>query len=83
MFPLGLTSGAVVLTWLYNHTGRSILAVALWHALYNMAVATAGATDLIQAVVTAAVMITASVLVAGEIIAQRRGERSILGLQTH
>jgi membrane protease YdiL (CAAX protease family) len=81
MFPLGLASGAVVLTWLYNHTGRSILAVALWHTLYNMAVATAGATDLIQAVVTAAVMITASVLVAGEIIAQRRGERSILGLQ--
>ncbi|MGA7272947.1 MAG: type II CAAX endopeptidase family protein, partial [Acidimicrobiia bacterium] len=53
MFPLGLASGAVVLTWLYNHTGRSVLAVALWHTLYNMAVATAGATDLIQGVVTA------------------------------
>jgi membrane protease YdiL (CAAX protease family) len=82
MFPLGLASGAVVLTWLYNHTGRSILAVALWHTLYNMAVATAGATDLIQGVVTAAVMITASVLVAAEINAHRRGSRSILGVPT-
>lgn len=78
MFPLGLASGAVVLTWLYNHTGRSILAVALWHTLYNMAVATAGGTDLIQAVVSAVVMIAAIVLVVAEVIAQRRSGRSVL-----
>jgi membrane protease YdiL (CAAX protease family) len=30
-FVVGLLSGAVVLTWLYNSTGGSILAVALWH----------------------------------------------------
>lgn len=80
MFPLGLASGAVVLTWLYNHTGRSILAVALWHALYNMAVGTAGATDLIQTVVTAVVMVAATALVIAELIAQRRG-RSVLGIR--
>lgn len=80
MFPLGLASGAVVLTWLYNHTGRSILAVALWHTLYNMAVATAGATDLIQGVVTAVVMVAATGLVAAEIVADRRGKRSVFGL---
>jgi membrane protease YdiL (CAAX protease family) len=79
MFPLGLASGAIVLTWLYNHTGRSILAVALWHTLYNMAVATAGATDLIQGVVTAVVMCAAAVLVVAEVVARRRGTRSILG----
>jgi membrane protease YdiL (CAAX protease family) len=78
MFPLGLASGAIVLTWLYNHTGRSILAVALWHTLYNMAVATAGGTDLIQAVVSATVMVAATVLVVAEIIAQHRGRRSVL-----
>lgn len=80
MFPVGLASGAVVLTWLYNHTGRSILAVAIWHALYNMAVATRGATDLIQGIVTAAVLIAAAVLVGAEIRAQRSGARSVMGL---
>lgn len=82
MFPLGLASGAVVLTWLYNHTGRNILAVALWHTLYNMAVATAGATDLIQGVVTAVVMVGAAVLVIVELVLQRRGGRSVLGPST-
>lgn len=79
MFPLGLASGAVVLTWLYNHTGRSILAVALWHTLYNMAVATAGATDLIQGVVTAVVMVGATALITVEVVDRRRG-RSILAI---
>lgn len=79
MFPLGLASGAVILTWLYNHTGRSILAVALWHGFYNMAVATTGATDLIQGVVTGAVMVTAAILVSVDIRARRRGSRSVLG----
>lgn len=79
MFPLGLTSGAVVLAWLYNHTGRSILAVALWHTFYNMAVATSGASDLAQGVVTAAVMIAASVLVVSEIVVQHRRGATVLG----
>lgn len=79
MFPLGLASGAVVLTWLYNQTGRSILAVALWHTFYNMTVATVGATDLIQGVVTGAVMIAATVLIGAEVVAQRRGGSSVLG----
>ena len=79
MFPLGLASGAIVLTWLYNHTGRSILAAALWHTFYNMAVATGGATDMIQAAVTAVVMAAAVVLVCVEIALRRRGRDSILG----
>lgn len=79
MFPLGLASGAVVLTWLYNRTGRSVLAVALWHTLYNMAVATAGATDLIQGVVTAVVMVAAVILVIADVAARRGGSRPVLG----
>ena len=31
-FFIGLTAGALVLTSLYNGTGGSILAVAVWHA---------------------------------------------------
>ncbi|MGX6607382.1 CPBP family intramembrane glutamic endopeptidase [Micromonosporaceae bacterium Da 78-11] len=34
-FGIGLACGAVVLGWLYNRTG-SILAVAVWHATYNV-----------------------------------------------
>lgn len=79
MFPLGLASGAIVLTWLYNGTGRSILAAALWHTFYNMAVATAGATDLIQGVVTAVVMVAALMLVIADVVAGRGGGRSVLG----
>lgn len=80
MFPLGLVSGAVILAWLYNHTGYSIFAVALWHTLYNMVVATGGATDLVQGVVTATVMIAASVLVVAEIVVQHRKGGTVLGL---
>jgi membrane protease YdiL (CAAX protease family) len=35
-FALGVALGAVLLTWLYNGTGGSLLAVALWHALYDL-----------------------------------------------
>lgn len=34
VFLGGLFGGAVVLTWVNNHTGGSILAVAVWHALH-------------------------------------------------
>jgi membrane protease YdiL (CAAX protease family) len=32
-FVFGLACGAVVATWLYNRTGGSILAVAVWHGM--------------------------------------------------
>ena len=47
-----------------------------------MAVATGGSTDLIQAAMTAAVMVAAFVLVTAEVIAQRRAGKSILGTGT-
>jgi hypothetical protein len=43
VFLLGMAGGAVVLTWLFNHT-RSILACAVWHGLYNLAGASAAAS---------------------------------------
>jgi len=42
-FAFGLTCGAVVATWLYNHTGGSILAIVVWHGLYDVASGTKAA----------------------------------------
>jgi len=54
---IGLVLGAFVLTDLYLITGRSILAVALWHAAYNLSVAVPGAAGVPAAVVSTAVMV--------------------------
>lgn len=55
-FLVGLAFGSVVLTWLYLGTGGSILAVAIWHGLFNMATATDGATNIIASAVSALVI---------------------------
>jgi membrane protease YdiL (CAAX protease family) len=53
-------SGAVVLTWLYNSTGGSILAAALWHGTFNAA--TASGEGPMAALVSALVILTAVVI---------------------
>jgi membrane protease YdiL (CAAX protease family) len=53
---LALVCGAFVLAQVYLATGHSILCVVLWHAAYNMMVATQGGTGLPAALVSAAVM---------------------------
>lgn len=58
-FLLGMLAGAFVLTWLYDRTGASVPAVALWHASYNLAVATGAGGVAVAATVTAAVMVWA------------------------
>jgi membrane protease YdiL (CAAX protease family) len=76
---LGLACGAVVLTWLYNHSGGSILLVAIWHGLYNLVSATQAATGVLAMVVTTLIMIQGIALIILDLRARRRGRPSILG----
>jgi uncharacterized protein len=78
-FVFGLACGSIVLTWLYNGTGGSIFACAVWHGLFNLGTGTAGATGTIQGVTSAFVYVQALLLVGLELRARRRGEASILG----
>ena len=71
MLP-GLFCGAVVLTWLYDHTG-SVLLAAFWHGLHNVASGTQAAAGTVAAVVTTLVMAQAVLLVGWEVRAHRRG----------
>jgi membrane protease YdiL (CAAX protease family) len=70
-FVIGLASGAVVLGWLYNRTG-SVLAVAVWHATYNLCAATPAAGGLLAAVSTTLVIAGAVALVATDIVKHGR-----------
>ena len=80
VFVLGLACGALILTWMYNHTG-SILAVAVWHGLYDMTGGTKGASEssgVISAAIWTFVVIMAITLLVLEHRARRSDRPSIL-----
>jgi uncharacterized protein len=56
-FLIGLMYGSIVLTWLYLGTGGSILAVAIWHGLFNVATATDGGDNLVAGIVSGLVIV--------------------------
>ena len=75
-FGLGICAGAIVLSRIAQRTNGSVLAAALWHALYNMTSATAASRGVIAAVTTTCVMAWAAVLLIAE--ARRRTRGSVL-----
>lgn len=77
-FVFSLGCGSLVLTWLYNGSGASILACAVWHGLFNMATATAAGNGVIAAVVSTLVIGQALVLLRLELRSRRRGLPSVL-----
>jgi membrane protease YdiL (CAAX protease family) len=62
-FGVGIVAASIVLARVSNRTGGSVLAVAMWHAIYNFTSATSASRDTIAAVTTSCVMLWAVGLV--------------------
>jgi membrane protease YdiL (CAAX protease family) len=78
-FVFALGCGSIVLTWLYNRTGGSILACAIWHGLFNMATATVATSGTLAGVTSALVIVQAILLLRLELRARKRGEATVIG----
>lgn len=63
-FTIGVLSGAVLFTWLYNGSGGSLLIVAVWHGLFDLFTASNAGLDLIPMVISIAVIVWAVIVVA-------------------
>ena len=55
-FIVGVLFGAVLLTWLYNGTGGSVLMVAIWPALFDLLTASKAGQDIIPIITSAGVI---------------------------
>lgn len=64
-FVVGLTCGSIVLGWLYESAGNSVLLAAVWHGTYNVTSATAAAHGSVAAVVSTGVSLGAVALAVG------------------
>jgi len=77
-FFIGIIAGSVVLTWLYNRSGGSILAVAVWHGTYDLVSGTAAVEGLIAMLVSAQIIFLGIRLIVLDRQARQRGEPSPL-----
>ncbi|MEI7848324.1 MAG: CPBP family glutamic-type intramembrane protease [Chloroflexota bacterium] len=60
---LGLMSGAILFTWLYNSTGGSLMAVVLWHGTFNYITASKAGEGLGAAIMSTLVVVWAVALI--------------------
>jgi len=79
-FFIGMAAGAVVLGWLYERARCSVLIVALFHAMLNMASATRGTEEFVATVVSTVVIVWAVTILRAE---GRRGSRREPGPSGH
>ncbi len=68
---IGLTSGSVLLAWLYRGSKHSILLVALWHTLFNFTSATSATAHVLAPITSSLVMIAAITIVTREVLVRR------------
>lgn len=59
----GVLAGTILLTWLYNSSGGSLLSVIVWHGLFNTFTASAAGHGTVAMVMSIAVMVWAVVIV--------------------
>ena len=78
-FFVGILSGALVLTWLYNRSGGSVVSAVLWHTSFNFVTASPSAAGLPAAVVSMFVIVWAVVLVIGPAFTPRNESGRALG----
>jgi hypothetical protein len=80
-FALGVLSGSILLTWLYNHSGGSVFVVAVWHGVFDFLITSEAGQGTIAAIMTTMVMIWAAAIVAVELWQQYRAHhpRQTLG----
>lgn len=70
-FGLGIVCGSIVLADVFDRTGGSVLAAAVWHLVYNMSAATLGSRGVVGAVSTTCVEVWAVIIVLQRWRAQR------------
>lgn len=62
-FGLGVMSGAIVFTWLYNNTRGSLLAAILWHGAFNFVTASEAGQGTTAMLMSITVMVWAILIV--------------------
>jgi membrane protease YdiL (CAAX protease family) len=72
-FFFGILAGAIVLTWLYNRSGGSVMATGLWHASFNFVTASPDAAGVAAAVTSTLVVVWAIVVMVAGTLGSPRG----------